>query len=290
MQTRFVAACAGSVLAAFVGGILFEHFVGINAAIAWSGLRDRLIVHQVRSAADRSEVKLPASAPGRTMVALVFGQSNAANSGESRGQEHPGLYESYRGRLYAARDPLLGADDNEGSVWLRLGAKAIASGDFDAVILVPYAVGGSAITRWAPGGNLHDGLLATIARARDSGLTFTHLLWQQGEADAMAQTSGTAYRENFLAMVAAIRRAGVNAPIYVARATRCGRVRPSAEIGNAQSGLVDPALGIRAGPDMDALGFAERYDGCHFSTEGLEHAAELWLRVIQAGSAAPVAR
>jgi hypothetical protein len=291
MQTRLIAVfVTGSVLAAFAGGILFEHYVGTNAMIDWVGLRDRVIVHQVRSTADRGRVTLPTPARGRTMVALVFGQSNAGNGGESRGHAHPGVHEFYRGRIYDARDPLLGAGGDGGSVWLRLAAKAVASGEFDSVVLVPFAVGASEIARWAPGGSLHDGLLSVLGRARDGGLAFTHLLWQQGEADAIARTSGEAYREKFLAMLAAIRRQGVNAPIYVARATRCGKVRPSEEIGNVQSGLTDPALGILAGPDTDALGFAERYDGCHFSTEGLEHAAELWLGAIQAGGPAPVPR
>ena len=291
MKPRFLIVCiAGSALAAFAAGILFEHYVGTNAAIDWTGLRDRMIVHQVRSTADRSPVTLPASAPGRTMVALVFGQSNAGNGGESRGSPHPGVYEFYRGRFYAARDPLLGAGGEGGSLWLRFAAKAVASGEFDAVILVPFAVGASEIARWAPGGSLHDGLLSAMARARDGGLTFTHLLWQQGEADAYARTSGPAYQEQFLALLAAIRRQGVSAPIYVARATRCGKVRPSDEIGNAQSGLIDPASGILPGPDTDALGFAERYDGCHFSTEGLDRAAELWLNAIQAGKEVPLPR
>ena len=291
MNTRLIAASiAGSALAAFAGGILFEHYVGTNAAIDWTGLRDAMTVRQVRSTADRSPVTPPATAQGRTMVALVFGQSNAGNSGESRGSEQPGVYEFYRGQYYVARDPLLGAGGEGGSIWLPLAAKLVASREFDSVILVPFAMGASEIARWAPGGSLHDGLLAVLGRARNSGLTFTHLLWQQGEADAFARTPGKAYQENFMAMLGAIRRQGVSAPIYVARVTRCGKVRPSDEIRNAQSGLVDAAMGILAGPDTDVLGFAERYDGCHFSSDGQVHAAESWLAALQAGRQVPVQR
>jgi hypothetical protein len=291
MQTRLIAACiTASVLVGFAGGVLFEHYVGTNSAIDWTGLRDWMIVHQTRSTTDRGPAIMPASVRGRTMFALVFGQSNAGNGGESPGSAHPGVYEFYRGRLYAARDPLLGARGDGGSIWLRFAAKAIASGEFDSVVLVPFAVGASEIARWAPGGSLHGALLSVLASARDSGLTFTHLLWQQGEADAIARTSGQAYRESFVAMLAAIRDQGVSAPIYVARASRCGKVRPSAEIRGAQDRLVDPALGILAGPDTDLLGFAERYDGCHFSNEGLERAAESWLAAIQTGRQMPASR
>jgi hypothetical protein len=86
-------------------------------------------------------------------------------------------------------------------------------------------------------------------------------------------------------MLAAIRNFGVSAPVYVARATRCAKVRPSEELQNAQGALVNPTKGVLAGPDLDILGFADRYDGCHFSTEGLERAADLWLAALKAAPA-----
>jgi hypothetical protein len=224
------------------------------------------------------------------MVALVFGQSNAGNGGESAGPAHPGVFEFYRGNLVEARDPLLGATGDGGSIWLRLAGKAVASGAYDRVILVPYAFGPSTVARFAPGGSLNAGLLATIADARAHGLSFTHLLWEQGEADAMAHTPGPAYREKFNAMLASIRREGVAAPIFVARATRCAKFRPSEEIGDAQAALADPGAGVLAGPDLDTLGFGDRYDGCHFSTEGLDRAADLWLRAIETERGPPLPR
>ena len=283
MHSRLVIACMAIVaLLMFASGILFERWVGTDAAIDWSGLRHRLALYEFRSTADRVAATLPAAAPGRMMVALVFGQSNAGNSGETRGPSSRGVLEFYRGKLYEARDPLLGATGDGGSIWTRLAAKAVASGAYDAVVLVPFAVGPAEIARFAPGGSLHDGLLGVIADARKHGLVFTHLLWDQGEADAYAQTSAAAYRQRFGAIVAAIRDLGVDAPIYVARATRCAKLRPSEDLGNAQAALVNPASGVLAGPDLDTLGFAERYDGCHFSTEGLERASDLWLDALAA--------
>ena len=283
MHTRLIAAVmALVVLAAFAGGIVFERWVGTDAAIDWAGLRHKLALYRMPSATDRTAVELPTSPPGRTMVALVFGQSNAGNSGETRGASHPGVYEFYRGRIYAGRDPLLGATGDGGSIWTRLAAKAIAGGAYDTVVLVPFAFGTAEIARFAPGGSLHDGLISVIADARNHGLVFTHLLWDQGEADAFGRTAADAYRQRFGAMVAAIRALGVNAPIYVARTTRCAKMRPSEDLSNAQGALVNPSTGVLAGPDLDTLGFADRYDGCHFSTEGLERAAELWLAAINA--------
>lgn len=264
-----------------LAGVLLEHYVGTTRIIDWSGLTRATIVHQWRGTGDRIEVPLEALRGKPIMVALVFGQSNAANSGETLGAAHPAVYELYRGRLYEARDPLLGAEGHGGSVWIRLGAQAVASGEFGSVVLVPFAFSSTEIARWAPDGSLHDALLKRIAEAQSSGLRFTHLLWHQGEADAQRGTEASAYRESFHAMLEAIRRLSVDAPAYVAVATRCGRMRGSDAIRSAQTALVNPPAAILPGPDTDALGFADRYDGCHFSTEGLEKAARLWWEAIR---------
>ena len=285
MSTRRIV--IGALLCAFVAfaaGVVFERYVGTDAVIDWAGLRHQLAVRQVRSTADRVPATVPTTAPGRTMIALVFGQSNAGNGGEKPGLPHRGVFEFYRGRVYEARDPLLGATGDGGSVWLLLAAKAIASGAYDAVVLVPFAVGTADVASFAPGGSLHAALLDVIKGAREQGLAFTHLLWDQGEAAAMARTAAPASEQRFVAMLKSIREMGVDAPIYVARATRCGKTRPSADIGDAQAALVDVASKVHAGPDLDQLGFGDRYDGCHFSTEGLDRAAELWLAALQAAA------
>ena len=58
----------------------------------------------------RTKIPLNSLHAKRVMVALVFGQSNAANFGESPLQAREGVYNFYQGKLYAAHDPLLGAD------------------------------------------------------------------------------------------------------------------------------------------------------------------------------------
>jgi hypothetical protein len=283
LRTAIAGVIAGLV-AGTITGILIEHYIGTATIIDWSGLRQATLIHQSRPTHDRTEAPLDtlrAKDAVRTMVALVIGQSNAANSGETRGAELAGVYEHYRGRLYRARDPLLGADGTEGSIWLPLAGKALGSGSYDNVVLVPFAISTTEIARWAPGGNLHNALITTIRDAQRSGLRFTHLLWQQGEADAQRGTTEADYRNHFLAMLGAIRQLGIDAPIYVATSTFCSKARASKTIRRAQAGLIDEKAGIRAGPDTDTLTFAKRYDGCHFSTEGTEKAAQLWWQALQ---------
>lgn len=230
----------------------------------------------------------------RVMVALVFGQSNAGNWGETRHRAHPAVRAFFRGRWSPAADPLPGADGTGGSVWTRLGDAIIAARLYDRVIFVPASIGGTEIAKWAPGGLLHEDLLRNIRTAQRAGLRFTHLLWHQGESDAVLGTDAESYRRSFLAMLAAIRKLGVDAPVFVALASRCGEYPPNEAIRAAQAALVNPALGIYAGPDTDQLGLEYRYDGCHFSAEGLAQHAQLWLDVLRAyedqkGAATPEA-
>jgi hypothetical protein len=215
------------------------------------------------------------------MVALVFGQSNAGNWGESRRTAGPRVFSFFRGRIARARDPLPGANGEGGSVWTRLGDRLISAGLYDRVVFVPASIGATEIALWAPGGLLHEDLLRNVREARQAGYTFTHLLWHQGESDAALGTSQEDYERRFLAMLKAIRELGVHAPAFVALATRCGDYRPNGTIRAAQRGVARPSLGIFPGPDTDRLDGELRYDGCHFSDAGLEAHAELWLRVIR---------
>src|SRR5262245_61800347 len=64
-----------------------------------------------------------------------------------------------------------------------------------------------------------------IDDAQNHGLTITHMLWHQGESDADARTSATAYKAMFLSMLASIRRRGVDAPVLVSIATSCRKVK-----------------------------------------------------------------
>jgi hypothetical protein len=214
----------------------------------------------------------------RVMVAIVFGQSNSANYGESRRRAKEGVYNFYNGKLYRAEDPLLGATGNKGSVWTRLGEKIVEEKLYDGVIFISIGVASTPIARWTIGGDLHSRIINAISDVMQSGLKVTHLLWHQGEADV--KTSKKDYKMMFINMVYSIRSKGIEAPIYVSIATRCeGSIL--SEIQEAQSELVDISSGIYAGPNTDSLGFCYRYDGCHFSDEGLEQYAELWIEKLK---------
>jgi hypothetical protein len=257
-----------------LSGILFQKYYSVGHLLKTVGVRDTALA---TSPAQRAEVPINSVRSGRVMVALAFGQSNSANYGETPYTSRQGVHSFYRGQLYPAQDPLLGATGHGGSVWTRLGDKLIERKHYDAIVFVPLGVGATEIARWTSDGDLHPRILQAIHDVEAQGLAITHLLWHQGEADARLKTSKSAYKMMFLAMLASIRKQGVNAPIYVSVATRCQEQRPQEQIRQAQQELVNPGQGIHAGPDTDELGFGDRYDGCHFSAEGLEKFAQLWL-------------
>ena len=218
---------------------------------------------------------------GRLMVALVFGQSNSANFGLTRRASIPGVYSFHNGRCFRAADPLPGAEGNGGSIWTRLGDMAVSSGLYDNVLLVPVGVGATRVADWKPGGRVHHRLAAGLRGAISTGFTFTHLLWMQGEDDAIAKTTRKLYVEDFEEMLRALRSGGVDAKLLVSLTSLCG-IFESDAVRRAQRQLAKKHPGVFPGPDTDALGKKYRYDACHFNDKGLEAAASAWLEAIKA--------
>jgi hypothetical protein len=227
-----------------------------------------------------------ASDAARSAVLLTAGQSNAANYGQLPIAPRDGVFNFnwFDGRCYRARDPLLGPDGNGGSVWTRLGDLLVTRGQYDQVLIAPVAVGGSALRRWIPGGDLHSRIVDAKLRLDDAGIRVTHVLWHQGERDSSLDTPPDHYIAQFGAFVAGLRELGIDAPIYPAVATACGG--PGREsIRSAQKALPERYPAVHAGPDTDALDrFEHRYDACHFSDAGLDAHARLWLDAVWPGA------
>jgi Carbohydrate esterase, sialic acid-specific acetylesterase len=223
-----------------------------------------------------------------TAVILAIGASNIANEGDPGGLFAPvrGVYNFnfLNGRCYVAKDPLLGATMDRSNVLTRVGDRLVASGLYDRVLLVPIACGGTFISEWAPGGRMHPRIRKALWTLRRAGIRSTHILWQQGEAEAnqpCTEPDGSLWSANFTKIASAIRSHGVDAPIYVAQSTIC-RGERSELIRNAQRAVVRPDDGVFSGPDLDLIGVDRRWDGCHFSVSGMESAADLWLEAVMA--------
>jgi carbohydrate esterase-like sialic acid-specific acetylesterase len=221
---------------------------------------------------------------GKTAIIVVHGQSNAANFGSARhsAREVVDNFDPATGKCFAAVDPLLGTDGIGGSFATRLGDILIQAGRYDRVILVPLARGGASLAFL----NNEGAELITngIAKLKAAGLTPTHILFQQGETDAVSTTTAEEYASLLRQLVKRFRAAGLDAPFYLSRSAKCDYVGPSniAAVRAGQRSAVDEALNIRPGPDTDTIGNEGRSpDGCHMNEAGTLANAALWAAFIK---------
>ena len=217
---------------------------------------------------------------GQTAVIVVYGQSNAANYGTSRyaAREAVDNFDPATGRCFAAVDPLLGTDGSGGNFATRLGDILIQAGRYNRVILVPIAVEGASLS--ALNNAYADRIENVIAKLKAAKLVPTHLLFQQGEKDAMMATTPAQYVSQLHRIVARFRAAGFEAPFYLSQSTKCDLADPknSAAVRAGQELAIDATLNIRRGPDTDMIGNDGRNpnDGCHMNETGTLANAALW--------------
>jgi hypothetical protein len=159
----------------------------------------------------------------KAAVLLLIGQSNAANF---QGQRHQSgddrVVNFLDGRCYRAASPLLGADGQRGETWTLLGNKLVQAGFYDSVILIPAAVGGSSVRRWAAGGDLNAMLKAVIGGVK-SRYTVTGVLLDQGARDFALRTSEDQYRSDLKSLIDTVRAEGIRSLRAAALAARIGR-------------------------------------------------------------------
>ena len=259
-----------------------------------------LVEHQVRRNGAQFDAlgrlvaypgKQPVPCPAQdadTAVLLLAGQSNAANFQGQRYQGEGGhVINFFDGRCYAAASPLLGAGGKFGESWTLLGNRLVAARLYRTVILIPAAVGGSAVAQWAAGGALNRMLLALLRQVRPQ-YRITAILWQQGATDFALGTTAPRYEAGIRSLLATIHAAGVTAPFYLCRASLQLGSAWSADnpVARAQAALPD-GRAIRAGPDTDRdITAFDRYDGLHFSASGQEKFAAAWLALLRDQKAA----
>jgi hypothetical protein len=228
----------------------------------------------------RRELPRPTISP-RTIVAFAFGQSNSANhGGEKYRAASDDVLNFWQGRYFLAEDPLLGASGRAGSVWTLTANKLLAAQAADRVILLAAGVAATSVHQWAIGGPLNGMFERRLQEAKAAGLTVTHFLWHQGEADN--SLPGVASYAGAMKQVIALSKSYFPASkFFVAQASRCSRLPPSPELRAVQASLADMP-GVFAGPNTDEISLAERYDDCHFSGRGLEAHASGWAAAIAA--------
>lgn len=213
----------------------------------------------------------------KTLVLLTFGQSNAANSVEGTYiPSHP-VYTAYNGRCYHTIDPVLGAAGHKSSVWPRLADKILATTSYSNVILLASGVGGSRISSWQQGQSNYEYMFDQYTQAATSGIHPDLALFHQGEADL--NLTYETYLTSLISMTTSLREDSITVPLYIARASYCFGIS-SSSILNAQTDTTLLLPDVYLGPNTDTLDSSYRYDDCHFTAEGADTHADLWLQSI----------
>lgn len=220
----------------------------------------------------KTEVSCPKQ-DKNTGVFLIIGQSNAANSAEKKFTTHyPSQVLNYfNGKCYIASSPLLGATWNGGEWITPLADKLIENKDYTTIVILPSAIGGTKIALWKQGAVLNEMMQAVLAKAP---YKVTDLIWHQGEADFMENTTSEDYKQSLYSLLSSLRPKGSDSPsFYYAVATKCGQNQKwiiNNPISRAQRSIANPKQNIILAADTDALlSDQDRLaDHCHFSETG----------------------
>jgi hypothetical protein len=234
-------------------------------------------------------LRSPALVPGqRTLTLITIGQSNSANhQGDSPylfdfTASNVDMVHMRDGRVFQAKEPLLGADGTMSNYISRVANDLVVAGDVDRVILMCCGAGGTYMREHDPvfvrvnpsDGPYHPHLTNAVSRAKSMGLLTTPksacVIMTQGESDAQIATTQAAWEQALYRIRASIDTLGFPGPIFVNKATWVnGLPSNSAAIRAAQAGVVNGTT-IRAGFDMDTLDNSLRYDDVHLSAAGAQ--------------------
>ncbi|MDO8285232.1 MAG: sialate O-acetylesterase [Rhodoferax sp.] len=234
-------------------------------------------IDQLVQIGNRPVMECDRIAAQRPIVILALGQSNAANLGAPAPSGDPPITLTADGKCFMAVDPLPGSSGDGGSIWYRLAHRLSALGLQRPIVISAMGVDATSIDDWtATQSPLRERLVRQLKSMQAAGLAPELILWQQGEADARAATTEQVYSVGLDKLALILEQAGSQAPVFLARSTVC-RSEPNAPV---RAAIEAKALGngrFRIGPDTDTLvGDDLRRDGCHFSGQGLDRAAQLW--------------
>ncbi len=216
-----------------------------------------------------------------SMVVLVFGQSNAANAGDTRyTPKNNGVYNFFNNRCYKAEDPLLGTSGNGGSVWSRFSDKLLDLEVFDTIIFHTIAVGGTSIDKWTPSGELFKRIIFAKKQIDLIGLKYTHILFHQGEADVMRNTAYMDYKSSLEYIYSGLKQLNIDAPFFVSVVGSFGK-NINNKIRFAQKEFVFENNNIFLGSNSDIINDKnDRYQIGHFTKNGLAKHSQQWVDII----------
>lgn len=214
--------------------------------------------------------EMPCPKQEQSFVLVGFGQSNSANHAGHRFDTKDNIVNFFNGKCYAAKDPMLGASGTGGSVWLPL-AERLDIGD-KTIVLATFGIGGTKVSNW-----LDENYLMPIYQKNVSILkTFyskpNAVVWIQGESDV--STPRDDFEQDLKEWFGIVRKDFNDAKIYITGTSYCKGAYNN-NILQAQEKYASEIGGIFVGSTDVLNNDAFRYDGCHFSREGIIELARL---------------
>jgi hypothetical protein len=218
--------------------------------------------------------KLAAQKP---IVILALGQSNAANHGARGIDADVPVALIADGKCVMAVDPLPGGTGVGGSIWYRVPRHFAKLEPRRPIVMSVLAVDATSINDWTNEKSLlRERLSQQLKSMQALGLAPNFALWQQGETDASSGTSQADYSAGLDKLAGILDEEKINAPLVLALSTVC-RSEPNAMIRAAIEEKVVSNPRFQLGPDTDYdIHEGLRSKKCHFSSEGLDRAAQLW--------------
>lgn len=252
----------------------------VRALRAWLGGDGMRYAYRQTDTSDHTEA-LP-ERDARVGVFLAYGQSNSTNFGTRGYRVKEPVFTFFEGKTYRYMDPALGGDGVGDSVWGRLGDMLVDSGRYDAVVFALAGYSSSTI------GELGDDELYGYLKQQHAALSAAHgaidgILFHQGEQNHRDRSDAD-YRAGFLRLLGRMRDDGIRTPLYLSQASYCGNSKDTGLTG-VQDRLIRDETNVLRGPNTDSLTDSRfRRDGCHFSAEGLDAFARLWLQALSQAS------
>ncbi|QWW67947.1 sialate O-acetylesterase [Rhizobium sp. WYJ-E13] len=237
-------------------------------------------------------VEVPTGNLARTAVLVFVGQTSVNNIPTPYVPVNGNIDQLniYDGKLYRAKDPLLGINvagsavtDKRGTWMMRMADKLIADGHYDRVILVPMAVGATRVDQWADPFTwpfLGHNISVVGRRMRDAGLPCTAIMWGQGESDTIVNTPEAFYAASLQKVIAEFKRVIPGCPFLVAREAYFNG-KTNRGVLAAQASVVDNQT-VFAGEDVESIGSADRYDNTQLNEAGAEKRATLAVAALKA--------
>jgi hypothetical protein len=223
-----------------------------------------------------SKTRVDCPAPNTTEVIVAIGQSNAANTGGHRFQnEDHQILNFFNGQCYVATDPMLGATENRGSMWIPF-SKGYETDK--TILLVTFAVGATQVGQWNDPQDLAKHFDDNMAHLKSAGYQPKLFVWIQGESDITTKLAE--YKSSLTQFMRGVLARYPTSEIAVSGTSYCG--------GHLSENLVSTQRKVAKKLDLTWLGATDdlsepqyRYDDCHFSQLGLEKAAALLLKNLQ---------